>query len=176
MFKFPKLYLSFILINLFLFHSCKNEEEKVDEVVWTTEKSTEMNKNFALEEELDIKMYLENRKAWKTVKTGTGLRYYIYEKGTGEKAVSGKNAEVKFSISLLDGRLCYKTDSLETEIFEIDKSEIETGVQEGIKKMRVGDKAKLIIPSHLGHGLVGDMDKIPPLSVLVIDIHLISLK
>jgi FKBP-type peptidyl-prolyl cis-trans isomerase len=176
MFKFPKLYLSFILINLFLFHSCKNEEEKVDEVVWTTEKSTEMNKNFALEEELDIKMYLENRKTWKTIKTGTGLRYYIYENGTGEKAVSGKNAEVTFSISLLDGRLCYKTDSLETEIFEIDKSEIETGVQEGIKKMRVGDKAKLIIPSHLGHGLVGDMDKIPPLSVLVIDIHLISLK
>ena len=57
----------------------------------------------------------------------------------------------------------------------IDKSDIESGVQEGIKKMRVGDKAKLIIPSHLAHGLTGDMEKIPPLSVIVVDIHLIGL-
>jgi FKBP-type peptidyl-prolyl cis-trans isomerase len=40
--------------------------------------------------------------------------------------------------------------------------------------MKVGDKAKLIIPSHLGHGITGNMDKIPPLSTLIVDIELIS--
>jgi FKBP-type peptidyl-prolyl cis-trans isomerase len=75
----------------------------------------------------------------------------------------------------LDGTSCYKTNSDEFEEFVIDKSDIESGVQEGIKKMRVGDKAKLIIPSHLAHGLIGDMDKIPPLTVIVVDIHLIGL-
>ena len=38
--------------------------------------------------------------------------------------------------------------------------------------MREGDKAKLIVPSHLAHGLVGDFDKIPPLTPIVVDIQL----
>lgn len=164
-----------ILVSLVLF-SCNQKEDKPDPISWTKEKSTKMNENFALQEELDIKMFLENRKSWKTKKTGSGLRYYIYHQGNGEQATSGLEAEIKYKIQLLDGTLCYQTDSLETKSFKIDKSDIETGVQEGIKKMRVGDKAKLIIPSHLGHGLIGDQDKIPPLTTLVIDLELINLK
>jgi len=41
--------------------------------------------------------------------------------------------------------------------------------------MRVGDKAKFIVPSHLGHGLSGDFEKIPPLTTLVIDLELVAL-
>lgn len=156
--------------------ACKEPEQPPKEVSWTPEKSTALNKSIALEEELDIRMYLENRKSWKARKTGSGLRYFIYETGTGPKAESGMLAQVKFKISLLDGTVCYATDSLETETFEIDRSNIESGVQEGIKLMHVGDKAKLIVPSHLGHGLVGDMDKIPPLTPLVVDISLIALR
>lgn len=157
-------------------NACQEPVKPPKEVSWTQEKSTALNKNIALEEELDIRMYLENRKSWKAQKTGSGLRYFIYEAGDGPQAESGMLAQVKFSISLLDGTLCYATDSLETETFEIDRSNIESGVQEGIKLMHVGDKAKLIVPSHLGHGLVGDLDKIPPLTPLVIDIELISLR
>jgi FKBP-type peptidyl-prolyl cis-trans isomerase len=61
------------------------------------------------------------------------------------------------------------------DVFEIDRADIESGIHEGIKFMSVGDRAKLIIPSHLAHGLVGDLDKVPPLSTLVVDIHLIVL-
>jgi FKBP-type peptidyl-prolyl cis-trans isomerase len=43
--------------------------------------------------------------------------------------------------------------------------------------MRVGEKARLVMPSHLAHGLLGDMDnKIPPLSPLIIDIELIAIE
>lgn len=152
------------------------ENNSPEEMDWSQEKSTKMNQDFAIEEELRIKMYLADRPGWKTVKTGSGLRYFIYKEGTGPKAESGMTAEVKYRIELLDGTLCYKTDSLETEDFAIDKSEVESGVQEGIKKMHVGDKAKLILPSHLAHGLTGDLAQIPPLSTLVIDLELISLK
>jgi FKBP-type peptidyl-prolyl cis-trans isomerase len=166
----------FILIFSFSFFSCSLDEElKEKEINWSKDQSSEMNKNFALEEELDIKMYLANRISWKTTKTGSGLRYFIYKNGIGEKAVSGLFAEVKYKINLLDGTLCYETKVDEKETFEIDKSDIESGVQEGIKKMRIGDKAKLIVPSHLAHGLLGDNDKIPPLTVLVIDIELVGL-
>lgn len=161
-------------LSLTLF-ACREEETTVPTIDWSQEKSSNFSKNVAIDEDLDIKMYLEQRKSWKMNETGSGLRYYIYQKGTGEQAASGMLAEVKFDISLLDGTKCYKTENGETETFKIDRSEIETGVQEGIKYMHVGDKAKLIIPSHLGHGLSGDFVKIPPLTTLVIDLELVSL-
>lgn len=162
----------------FVLASCTGQPvtKAKEETDWSTEKSTDMNQDFAIEEELRIKMYLADRPSWKTVKTGSGLRYYIYRAGKGPKAESGMTAEVKYRIELLNGTLCYETESNETDSFEIDNSEVETGVQEGIKKMRVGDKAKLILPSHIAHGLTGDMDQIPPLSSIIIDIELISLK
>ena len=162
----------FILLSL---TACGDEKNKNKTVDWNQKKSTDFNKELTIEQELQIKMYLEQRKSWNMTKTGSGLQYYIYEKGTGDTAVAGDIAQVNTEVSLLDGTECYTTAKDEVEEFIIDKSDIESGVQEGIKKLRVGDKAKLIIPSHLAHGLTGDMEKIPPLSVIVVDIHLIGL-
>jgi FKBP-type peptidyl-prolyl cis-trans isomerase len=33
----------------------------------------------------------------------------------------------------------------------------------------------LIVPTHLAHGLVGDFDKIPPLTTLVVNVELVGL-
>jgi FKBP-type peptidyl-prolyl cis-trans isomerase len=163
----------FVLIML---ASCGNgDTEKAPEVEWNTEKSTDLNKNLAIEEEIEIKLFLEQHKDWEMTKTGTGLRYFIYHNGDGDSAQVGQIAQVEMKITLLDGTECYKTGKDEIEEFMIDKSQVESGIHEGIKKMREGDKAKLIMPSHLGHGLIGDFDKIPPLAVLVADIHLIKL-
>ena len=60
--------------------------------------------------------------------------------------------------------------------FSIDKSDEESGLNEAVKFLSVGDKAKLILPSHLAHGLLGDLDKIPPQSILLIDVQLIKIK
>lgn len=152
------------------------ETEKPKNIQWSKEKSSDFGKELAIEEELDIKLFLAQHKDWKTVKTGTGLQYWIYENGSGDSAVSGRVAMVNFKISLLDGTTCYETEKDELEKFIVDHSEIETGVQEGIKKMRVGDKAKFVMPSHLAHGLVGDMNKIPPLNPIVVDIYLKELR
>ena len=59
--------------------------------------------------------------------------------------------------------------------FKIDKTDIESGVQEGIKKMKEGEKAVFIIPSHLAHGITGDNNKIPPITPLVVDVELLKL-
>jgi FKBP-type peptidyl-prolyl cis-trans isomerase FkpA len=171
-----KLKFLFLFTLLLLFVACKEEPKKEINVDWTTQKSSDFSKDLAIEEDIDIKIFLQRKKDWKITETGSGLRYYIYQKGSGPLAESGMTAEVKFEITKLDGTICYKTEGLETETFKIDKSEIETGVQEGIKYMHIGDKIKLIIPSHLGHGLVGDFDKIPPLTTLVVDLELVSLR
>lgn len=157
-----------------IFQSC-GEEEKQQNIEWTKEQSVELNKSWSEDEEYVIQKFLERRPDWKMTESGTGLRYMVYEHGEGDSARAGWFAKVEYEISLLDGTVCYSSDSTGAESFLIDRSEVESGLQEGIKYMRVGDRAKLIIPSHLAHGLLGDMDKIPPLETVIFDIHLIGL-
>jgi FKBP-type peptidyl-prolyl cis-trans isomerase FkpA len=167
-------YALLLLVPLFIGCSQKKESKGVA-VNWSKEKSMNLNKVIAAEEKVNIQLFLEGRKSWKMTETGSGLQYFIYEKGEGAQPEIGSVVDVAFSISLLDGTLCYKTEEDEVVEIVVDHSEVETGVQEGLKKMKVGDKAKMIIPSHLAHGLTGDLDKIKPLSPLVVDIHLIEI-
>lgn len=164
-----------IPVCLFLLISCKEKTEKNLPVNWTTEKSTKMNKQLSAEEELEINLFLARKPEWKTEKTGSGLRYFIYENGEGETAKPDDYVDIEYKITLLDGTECYATEKDEVEEFKVDKAQVETGIQEGVKFMREGDKAILIVPSHLAHGIVGDMSKIPPLSTLVVDISLVKI-
>jgi FKBP-type peptidyl-prolyl cis-trans isomerase len=165
-----------ISISLVLIVSCgESPKELPKEIDWNKEKSLQMNKDLAMEQEIEINLFLEQHSNWEMIKTGSGLQYTYIERGIGDFSQVGLTAEVEMVVSLLDGTECYKTEKDEYQEFVIDKSDIETGIQEGIKKMRIGDRVKMIIPSHLAHGLVGDLDKIPPLSVIVVDLHLIGL-
>lgn len=160
--------------------ACTEEPKPVtQDVNWTKTNSTDLNKNLAIQEEIDIQLFLEMHRDWKMTKTGSGLQYYIYEHGVIDSSYSprkGNLAELEYEITLMDGTLCDKTEKDEYVELMVDNSDVESGVQEAVKLLSIGDRAKLIIPSHIGHGLVGDLDKIPPLTTLVIDVHLIGIK
>jgi FKBP-type peptidyl-prolyl cis-trans isomerase len=160
-----------------LFVGCSAEEEdKPVDFTWDKHQSSNLSKSIAEDEERDIKLYLEMRPEWKMEQTGSGLRYWIYEEGDGETPRSGEIAEIEYVIELLSGEECYRTEEQEYEEVTVDHSDLETGVQEALKIMQVGDKAKLIVPSHIAHGLLGDLDKVPPLSALVINLELTGIK
>ena len=162
-----------------LLFSCEDEVIQPVDIEWTKQQSTDLNKELAIQEELDILFYLEMHQDWKMTKTGSGLQIYIYEEGdidTSFHPKSGHIAMVEYKIVQLDGTVCDETKDDEYVDFKVDNSEIESGVQEAIKLMSLGDRAKLIIPSHIAHGLIGDLDKIPPLTTLVMDIHLIGIR
>ncbi|OFY92470.1 MAG: hypothetical protein A3K10_04155 [Bacteroidetes bacterium RIFCSPLOWO2_12_FULL_31_6] len=167
--------LLFILVGLF---SCQ-EDEKKDNTVLNQHQVKEVlinaNKAAAEEESLQIDSYVKRRKL-DVITTGTGLRYQIYKKGNGEKAAIGKRAVVAYEVSLIDGTVCYSTKEFGPEEFKIGSDRVESGLHEAICYMSVGDKAKIIIPSHLAHGLVGDFKKIPIRSTIIYDIELIKLK
>lgn len=161
---------------LYILVGCGSKEEHPPvEVKWSKEKSMELNKTIAAEEKITIKLFLEQHKNWKMVETGSGLQYYVYENGSGEMPKVGSVVDVEYSIHLLDGTECYKTEADEVVELVVDHSQVESGVQEGLKKMKVGDKAKMIIPSHLAHGLTGDLEKIPPLTPIIVDLHLVQI-
>lgn len=116
------------------------------------------------------------RYGWKMTKTGTGLRYMIFRRGNGKPATKGKVAVIRYSVRLLNGNLCYSSDIDGLKKFKIGYGGVESGVEEGILLMRIGDRAKFIVPSHLAFGLLGDQNKIPPNAALVYDIELVEIK
>lgn len=162
----------FFVSFLFLFLSCEEGQEKRPKFNWTTQDSTDLNKSWVVEEEIDIKSYLEMRKEWEWKETGSGLRYAVTKKGGGNVPVAGDVAEIEYKISLLDGTFCYGRADDEYEEVLVDQSQIESGIQEALKLIPAGSEALLIIPSHIGHGLIGDLDKIPPLTPLVVEFKL----
>lgn len=165
---------------LFFLFACNGEEDKnmiLNDPNWTQDSSSDMNAQFTAEEDEEIQLFLTTHPDWIMTETGTGLRYMIYSKSEStDTAKVGQTVTVDFEISLLNGDICYTSNSKGAESFIVEKSDIESGLHEGIQKMCVGDKAKFIIPSHAAHGLIGDTEKIPPLSPVIYDIELLKIE
>jgi FKBP-type peptidyl-prolyl cis-trans isomerase FkpA len=168
----------FSLLILAAIGSCSGPEQTRDSVITdhaVRESLIRANQQLNFSESEEIEKF-QLRKGWQMKRTGTGLRYLIDSTGSGLYAKPGMRATVKFKLSLLNGKICYSSDSTGLEQFIIDQDEVESGLHEGIKLMRAGDKAKFILPSHLAHGLAGDHDCIPARSPVIYDIELIQLK
>lgn len=160
----------------FSFLACTENKPEEKPMNWNMNESTKLNKELAIEQDIDIDLFLAQHEHWKVDTTGSGLRIVWFKRTEGSLPQANQNAKVQYKVTLLDGTLVYETEKDEYDIFRVDNSDVESGIHEGIKLMRAGEKAKLIFPSHLAHGLVGDMDKIPPLSPLVVDLELIEIE
>ncbi|MBI9066162.1 MAG: FKBP-type peptidyl-prolyl cis-trans isomerase [Salinivirgaceae bacterium] len=121
-----------------------------------------------------IESYVKRRN-WDMKVSETGMWYQIYDKKDGEKTKEKKIAHLKYQINLLDGTLCYTSDSLGVMKFKVGQGGVESGLEEAILLMGVGDKGRFIMPPHLAHGLLGDNNKIPPRSIIVYQTELIKL-
>ena len=170
-------YILLFSVILFGCSSKKNEQVVVKDPNWTKDNSSDMNAVFAQEEEDEIELFLNRHQDWKMIKTGTGLRYFVYEKSENtDTARVDQIVTVDFEISLLDGSICYSSKEKGPESFLVEKADIESGLHEGMQKMCTGDRAKFILPSRMAHGLIGDEEKIPPLAPVIYDIHLLKIE
>ncbi len=143
--------------------------------VQVTEKLLLANKAALNVEDQQIEKLIASR-GWEMMKTGTGLRYQVLEKGKGFQAVTGKIARFEYEVDLLSGEIIYTYDKTGPKEFRIGSGGVESGLEEGILLLKTGDKVRFIIPSYLAHGLAGDQDKIPPKATLVYTVKLIDLK
>jgi len=150
-------------------HLSKKELDKYDKPLEAA------NRYLTLKDEERIVNYAKRRN-WNMQKTESGLWYEIYEHGKGAKAKEGQIALLNYKISLLDGTLCYSSDSLGTKQFVIGHGGVESGLEEGILMLHIGDKARFIMPPFKAHGLLGDMKKIPARSIIVYELELLDLK
>jgi FKBP-type peptidyl-prolyl cis-trans isomerase len=82
---------------------------------------------------------------------------------------------LNYTLTLLTGDTVYTSRNDGPLLFEVGKGQVITGLEEAILLLRVGDRAKIIIPSHLAFGLIGDQNKINHKASLVYDVELVSL-
>jgi FKBP-type peptidyl-prolyl cis-trans isomerase len=144
---------------------------------WSMGHSVDYNQEVSAREDLAIKFYLEHHKGLEMTTSSSTLRYQIVSSNAqNKKSVEvGNLVSVKMKISLLDGSTCYESDSIPDQ-FILGKSDlVSSGLHEGILLMNESDKAKLIVPSVIGYGLLGDESKnIPAQSVLIYDVELVT--
>ncbi len=110
-------------------------------------------------------------------KTDSGLRYQIIQKGSGAKASQGKNISVHYKGQLADGRVFDSSYERKQPIdFTVGVGQVIKGWDEGLQLLQVGDKARLVIPSHLAYGSQGAGGVIPPDATLIFDVELMDVK
>ena len=169
--------LHIILFFAIIIASCTNQPEKQDSKSAKASKESliKANKTLVKTEDQRIEDFISRYK-WEMNETKTGLRYMVYENGHGPLARKDNIVRLNYSVKLLTGELCYSSKKLGPKEFRVGKGGVENGLEEAILFLKKGDRAKIIIPSHLAFGLVGDGNKIPAKATLVYDIELIELK
>ncbi|SDL76680.1 peptidylprolyl isomerase [Salinimicrobium catena] len=110
-------------------------------------------------------------------KTSSGLRYKMVSEGNGKKAEKGKTVSVHYKGMLADGTVFDSSYKRKQPIeFPLGKGHVIEGWDEGIQLLKEGDKARFVIPSHLGYGARGAGGVIPPNATLVFDVELMKVK
>ena len=110
-------------------------------------------------------------------KTDSGLHYKIIQKGDGVQAEKGKTVSVHYKGALADGTVFDSSYTRKQPIdFPLGVGQVIPGWDEGIGLLKVGDKARLVIPSDLGYGASGAGGVIPPNATLVFDVELMDVK
>jgi peptidyl-prolyl cis-trans isomerase A (cyclophilin A) len=110
-------------------------------------------------------------------KTESGLRYQIIQKGTGTQAEKGKKVSVHYQGALENGQVFDSSYKRKQPIdFQLGVGQVIEGWDEGIALLKVGDKARFVIPSYLGYGSRGAGGVIPPDATLVFDVELMDVK
>lgn len=168
----------FLMIAAMTMFACVRQSESNVETMddnHLKESLIEANKHIVKTEDQHISDFIE-RYGWEMEETGTGLRFAIIENGNGAEARLGKVAILDYRMRLITGDLIYSSEKSGYKEFEIGRGGVEAGLEEAVLKLRVGDRARVILPSHLAWGLVGDEDKIPPKSTLVYELKVIDFK
>ena len=163
--------LIYILAFVLVFSGCVKRNVLVIEPKKTDDTLININKRLVRDYQRIIKFYIA-KKGWKMDSTGTGMWYQIYYKTNGYIPKSGDKVTIDYTIRLLNGKVCYSSDSLGPKVFTIDNSAVISGLNDAVQLMPVGSKARFIIPPYRAYGLSGDGDKVPPNSIIICDIYL----
>ncbi len=112
-----------------------------------------------------------------TITTPSGLKIIKLNETNGKQAEVGSTVKVHYS-GYLENMTKFDSsfDRGKPFTFVLGQGQVIKGWDEGLQHLRVGEKARLIIPSNLGYGAKGAGGVIPPNATLIFDIQLIDVE
>ena len=147
---------TFILLILLVTTACGKDDE--DESV-----------DYTAQNDQEIQAYLATNNII-AQNSSTGLYYTIEAVGSGSQPNSSDNVTVAYKGYYTSGTVF---DESGANGISFSLQQVIKGWTEGIPYFQEGGKGKLFVPAHLGYGS-RDRNGIPGGSVLIFDIHLIS--
>lgn len=126
----------------------------------------DLNRYMVQKDKERILNYLE-RKNLKMSESPSGLWYLIKSEGNGRLFTDFDVIKTDYECSLLDGTVCYSSETTGPREIVLGRSPVEAGLDQGLRMLKPGGEAVFIIPPFLAWGLKGDGNKIPSRSILV---------
>jgi FKBP-type peptidyl-prolyl cis-trans isomerase FkpA len=127
------------------------------------------------QKELD-KPYLENAaKEAGAEKTASGLIYKQIKAGSGAKPKATDVVKVHYSGTFIDGKV-FDSSVQRGQPVEFPLGQVIPCWTEGVSKMKVGGKAKLVCPSELAYGDQGRPPVIAGGATLIFEVELLEIK
>ena len=125
----------------------------------------------------DVIEHFIRRQGWRMKAAPDGYYYEIFDAGEPPKAdTTGRQVVYDYTITLLDGALCYTSSGSEPKTFVVGGSDEISGMHHAVKMLGKGGKARFIFPPQLDCGLQGDFDKIPPRASLIYKVEIADIK
>jgi FKBP-type peptidyl-prolyl cis-trans isomerase FkpA len=108
-------------------------------------------------------------------KTASGLIYVPQKEGSGASPKETDTVKVHYTGTLVDGKV-FDSSVRRGEPVEFPLSQVIKCWTEGLQKMKVGGKAKLICPSSIAYGEQGRPGVIPGGATLVFEVELLEIR
>jgi FKBP-type peptidyl-prolyl cis-trans isomerase FkpA len=125
-------------------------------------------------EDDNIKAFIA-KKGWTAQKTPEGIYYVIDSTGTGTTFPTLTSIVKVYYKGYFLNETVFDSNLSPSPAIEFTLSSLIQGWQIGFQKFKAGGKGKLLIPSALGYGTQGS-GKVPPNTVLVFDVELVSFR
>jgi FKBP-type peptidyl-prolyl cis-trans isomerase len=109
------------------------------------------------------------------ITTKSGLQYQVVTEGRGQAAKPGSQVLIHETTTLKNGTMIYSTRSKGNPLkFVLGANQVISGVDEGVRGMRIGERRKLIVPPSLSKRSTYPANT-PPEATLYYDIELIEI-
>jgi len=109
------------------------------------------------------------------VKTASGLVYRTINPGNGPSPKAADTVSVHYHGTLPDGKV-FDSSVQRGQPVEFPLNQVIPCWTEGVQRMKVGEKAKLVCPSEIAYGDAGRGPDIPPGATLVFEVELLGIK
>lgn len=111
------------------------------------------------------------------VKKSSGLRYVIHNQGFGSYPANGNTVRINYKGMLLDSTVFVNTyDNQVSYPFTVGSGSVVSGLDQGIRYIQERGKITIYVPSPLGYQNQAHGDLIPPNSILIFDVDLLSVQ